>query len=228
MRGCRTEQNGNGGERGYQLPPTSLMALSSAFLEAVRRVPLLRGMSASVMPSSARRRAILRPSSSSVIGSGVEVVDAIIACRFVADASLHIVEIEVFGQSEEGAGLIQHIRRGARGILAHAVSYDVLCRDDFDNTAVAYADRSDALPFCLSIEEGGRNDFKAEFQVRVNPAARRHARTGGAHETVLDKNIFEAGLGAGYNVKVASVDAAKGVHLDRRAADEDGARQVAR
>lgn len=134
----------------HQRPPAFSIAASSARLDAVRRSPLLRGISTT--PVSTRRRSMSAANSAKGMGrSALKVGDAIISCRFMADARFHIVRIGVGMKAEQDARLFQHVGGAARGILAHAVGDHVLDRDDCGDTVGAEVNQEGENPGVVPI-----------------------------------------------------------------------------
>lgn len=92
------------------------------------------------------------------------------------------MEVEVFRKSEENARLFQHFGGGAGGILAHAVGYQVFGSDCEELGAVGGVEQADSVEIGQAIEQGGADDFEAQLQVRVYPAARQRSGSRGTNE----------------------------------------------
>lgn len=71
------------------------------------------------------------------------------------------MEVEVFRKPEENTRLLQHFGSGARGILAHAVGYQVFGRNCEELRAVGGIEKADPVEIGQAVEQGGTDDFKS-------------------------------------------------------------------
>lgn len=92
------------------------------------------------------------------------------------------MEVEVFRKSEENARLFQHFGCRAGSILAHAVGDQVFGSDCQELGAVGRIEKADPVEIGQASQQRGADDFEAQLQVRMNPAARQRSRSRGTNE----------------------------------------------
>ncbi len=152
-----------------------------------------------------------------------------VAQRFGADTLFKIGEIEIGIKIGELPGLREQIGRGSAGILAHAIGDHVFEREDAQRAVhTGCVDQANAHRIGRVAHRARSDDFEAEAEIGMHPAARRLARAGGADETEALQFLLQLGLDWRGDVDVAGHHRAAGVKLDCAAADEDRAGKAAR
>lgn len=151
-----------------------------------------------------------------------------VASGFLIDTAGKIGEVAVRVKAEQDAGLFQHRRGGAGGILAHSVGDEVFDGDRGEGRVDGDAfDQDDAAIVDLAVHRGGGDYFKTEAEGRVDPAERGVADADRLFEAESAEFFLKLRLDGRGDVDVAGHHRAAGVIFHRSAADEDRAGEAA-
>lgn len=91
----------------------------------------------------------------------------------------------------ERSRLLEHLRGGSGGVLAHTIGDHVLDSKNVRSTVSSEIDDPHALAIGISVDEGGGDNLKAELQVGMDPAERRVPESDRLGEALFAERMLE-------------------------------------